>query len=92
VHAEFDWRQTGPQSWDIIVTTASGEVRLANGGARLWINGAEQALEKEAEYPSLYQRFAVIRAGKSDVDVAPLRHVADAFMLGQRKVVDAFHD
>jgi D-galactose 1-dehydrogenase len=93
VHAEFDWRQTGPQSWDIIVTTASGEVRLANGGARLWINGAEQALEKEAEYPSLYQRFAaLIRAGKSDVDVAPLRHVADAFMLGQRKVVDAFHD
>jgi hypothetical protein len=37
--------------------------------ARLWINGAEQALEKEAEYPSLYQRFAeIIRAGKSDVD------------------------
>jgi len=93
VHAEFDWRQTGPQSWDIIVTTAGGEVRLANGGARLWINGTEQALEKEAEYPSLYQRFAdIIRAGKSDVDVAPLRHVADAFMLGQRKVVDAFHD
>ncbi|MTV38271.1 Gfo/Idh/MocA family protein [Duganella radicis] len=93
VHAEFDWRQTGPQSWDIIVTTANGEVRLANGGARLWINGAEQQLEKEAEYPSLYQRFAdIIRAGKSDVDVAPLRHVADAFMLGRRKVVDAFHD
>ncbi|MRW83596.1 gfo/Idh/MocA family oxidoreductase [Pseudoduganella sp. FT26W] len=93
VHAEFDWRQTGKQSWDIIVTTAKGEVRLADGGSRLWIDGAEQALEKEAEYPSLYQRFAaIIRAGKSDVDVAPLRHVADAFMLGQRKVVEAFHD
>lgn len=93
VHAEFDWRQTGKQSWDIVVTTAGGEVKLADGGARLWINGAEQTLEKEAEYPSLYQRFAqLVRAGKSDVDVAPLRHVADAFMLGQRKVVDAFHD
>jgi D-galactose 1-dehydrogenase len=93
VHAEFDWRQTGKQSWDIIVTTARGEVRLADGGSRLWIDGAEQTLEKEAEYPSLYQRFAaIIRAGKSDVDVAPLRHVADAFMLGQRKVVEAFHD
>ncbi|MYM70670.1 Gfo/Idh/MocA family oxidoreductase [Duganella sp. FT134W] len=93
VHAEFDWRQTGKQSWDIIVTTAKGEVRLADGGSRLWINGDEQTLAKEAEYPSLYQRFAeIIRAGKSDVDVAPLRHVADAFMLGQRKVVDAFHD
>lgn len=93
VHAEFDWRQTGKQSWDIVVTTGQGEVKLSDGGARLWINGAEQPLEKEAEYPSLYQRFAeLVKAGRSDVDVAPLRHVADAFMLGKRKVVDAFYD
>jgi len=93
VHAEFDWRQTGKQSWDIVVTTAQGEVKLSDGGARLWIAGAEQPLEKEAEYPSLYQRFAeLVAGGRSDVDVAPLRHVADAFMLGKRKQVAAFHD
>ncbi|WP_295999228.1 Gfo/Idh/MocA family oxidoreductase [Rugamonas sp.] len=93
VHAEFDWRQTGKQSWDIIVTTADGEVKLSEGGARLSIAGVEQALAKEAEYPSLYQRFAeLVAAGRSDVDVAPLRHVADAFMLGKRKQVVAFHD
>jgi len=93
VHAEFDWRQTGKQSWDIVVTTAAGELKLSDGGARLWIDGAEQPLDKEAEYPSLYARFAdLVKTGRSDVDVAPLRHVADAFMLGQRKVVDAFHD
>lgn len=93
VRAEFDWRQTGKQSWDIIVDTAGGQVKLSDGGARLWIAGVEQALEKEAEYPSLYRRFAaLVKAGRSDVDVAPLRHVADAFMLGRRKVVDAFHD
>jgi D-galactose 1-dehydrogenase len=93
VHAEFDWLQTGKQSWDIVVTTADGEVKLSDGGARLWINGEEQPLEKEAEYPSLYRRFAeLVKGGTSDVDVAPLRHVADAFMLGKRKVVDAFHD
>jgi D-galactose 1-dehydrogenase len=93
VHAEFDWRQTGKQSWDVVVTTAAGEVKLSDGGARLWINGAEQPLEKEAEYPSLYQHFAdLVAAGRSDVDVAPLRHVADAFMLGKRKQVEAFHD
>ena len=28
----------------------------------------------------------------SDADIAPLAHVADAFMLGRRKVVEAFHD
>jgi D-galactose 1-dehydrogenase len=93
VHAEFDWRQTGKQSWDIIVDTADGQVKLSDGGARLWIAGVEQPLEKEAEYPSLYRQFAaLVKAGRSDVDVAPLRHVADAFMLGRRKVVDAFHD
>jgi D-galactose 1-dehydrogenase len=93
VHAEFDWRQTGKQSWDIIVETAKGQVKLSDGGARLWIAGEEQPLDKEAEYPSLYRQFAVlVKAGRSDVDVAPLRHVADAFMLGRRKVVDAFHD
>jgi len=93
VRAEFDWRQTGKQSWDIVVTTAQGEVKLSDGGARLWIAGAEQPLEQEAEYPSLYQRFAeLVAGGRSDVDVAPLRHVADAFMLGKRKQVEAFHD
>jgi D-galactose 1-dehydrogenase len=93
VHAEFDWRQTGKQSWDILVETAKGQVKLSDGGSRLWINDVEQPLEKEAEYPSLYRVFAdLVKSGKSDVDVAPLRHVADAFMLGKRKVVDAFHD
>lgn len=93
VHAEFDWRQTGKQSWDILVETAKGQVKLSDGGSRLWINDVEQPLEKEAEYPSLYRVFAdLVKAGRSDVDVAPLRHVADAFMLGKRKVVEAFHD
>jgi D-galactose 1-dehydrogenase len=93
VHAQFDWRQTGKQSWDIVLQTSGGEVRLSDGGARLWLNGVEQALAKEAEYPSLYQRFAeLVRAGRCEVDLAPLRHVADAFMLGRRKQVEAFFD
>lgn len=93
VHAEFDWRQTGKQSWDIIAETDAGQMVLAEGGARLLVNGQEQFSAPEAEYPSLYRRFSeIIKAGASDVDLAPLRHVADAFMLGKRKFVEAFHD
>lgn len=91
--AEIDWLQTGPQSWDIIVETDAGELLLSNGGAKLTIAGKPVKDEAEREYPALYERFSqLVRAGKSDVDVAPLQHVADAFMLGRRNVVEAFFD
>lgn len=91
--AEFDWRQTGKQSWDIAAETAAGQMLLSEGGAKLALDGKLVHEEPEQEYPMLYRRFAeLIRHGRSDVDLAPLRHVADAFMLGRRKVVEAFHD
>ncbi|WP_242221913.1 Gfo/Idh/MocA family protein [Shinella zoogloeoides] len=91
--AEFDWRQTGKQSWDIVAKTDAGEMVLSEGGAKLSIDGKLVHDEPEQEYPMLYKRFAeIVKAGKSDVDLAPLRHVADAFMLGRRKFVEAFHD
>ena len=93
LHAEFDWRQTGKQSWDIVADTEAGEMLLSEGGAKLAIDGTTVHAEPEQEYPALYRRFAeIIRAGQSDVDLAPLRHVADAFMLGRRKFVDVFYD
>ena len=93
VHAEFDWRQTGKQSWDIIAETDAGQMVLAEGGAKLSVDGELRFSAPEQEYPQLYRRFAeIIKADWSDVDLAPLRHVADAFMLGKRKFVDAFHD
>ena len=93
LEAEFDWRQTGRQRWDIVALTDAGEMLLAEGGAKLSVDGRLVHEQPEQEYPMLYRRFAgIIRAGQSDVDIAPLRHVADAFMLGKRKVVEAFHD
>ncbi|MHA6643141.1 Gfo/Idh/MocA family protein [Mesorhizobium sp. A623] len=91
--ADFDWRQTGPQSWDIQAETDAGSMVLSGGGSKLAVDGRTVHEEPEAEYPMLYRRFAeLVRGGTSDVDLAPLRHVADAFMLGKREVVEAFHD
>lgn len=91
--AEFDWRQTGRQSWDILASTDAGEMVLSEGGAKLSVDGRLVHAAPEREYPALYAHFAaLVRAGRSDVDLAPLRHVADAFMLGKRKSVEAFWD
>lgn len=90
----FDWRQTGPQSWDVRVETEDGAtVALSHGGARLSIDGAPEVAEEDREYRNLYARFAMLIAeGRSDVDLAPLTHVADAFLLGRRVEVEPFHD
>jgi len=93
VTMELDWLQTGPQSWDILAETDKGRMVLSGGGAKLAIDGKVIHDEPEAEYPMLYKRFAeIVRVGTSDVDLAPLQHVADAFMLGKRNVVEAFFD
>jgi D-galactose 1-dehydrogenase len=93
VTMELDWRQTGPQSWDILAETDKGAMVLSGGGSKLAVDGRVVHDEPEAEYPMLYRRFAeIVRAGVSDVDLAPLQHVADAFMLGKRNVVEPFYD
>ena len=93
IHATFDWRQTGPQTWDIRVETEDGTLVLSRGGAALTLDGRDQALPPEAEYRGLYDRFAaLIRSGASDVDLNPLIHAADAFLRGERRSVEAFTD
>jgi D-galactose 1-dehydrogenase len=89
--AEFDWRQTGPQTWDIRVETDAGRLTLSFGGSRLVHDGQTLVDEEQAEYHGIYQRFVeLITSRVSDVDLSPLVHVADAFMLGRRREVEPF--
>lgn len=93
VTAEFDFRQTGPQSWDIVVDTDRGRMTLSSGGARIAVEGKVLAEGPDEEYRGLYRRFVELAAtGASDVDLAPLRLVADAFLLGRRIIVEPFVD
>jgi len=93
VEADFDWRQTGPQTWDIAVDTEAGRLLLADGGSRLDLDGTPGEAHADAEYAGLYARFAaLVRAGRSEVDLRPLRLVADAFLLGERIATDPFED
>ncbi|MDA9468983.1 Gfo/Idh/MocA family protein [Bradyrhizobium sp. CCBAU 53415] len=93
VTAEFDFRQTGPQSWDIIVDTDQGRMTLSSGGARMAVDGKVLAEAPDEEYRGLYRRFVELAAtGASDVDLTPLRLVADAFLLAKRTIVEPFVD
>lgn len=91
IEAAFDFRQSGPPIWDIHIDTDDGRLSLTQGGCRLEIDGQLVSEAEEREYPELYARFAeLIANGISEVDVAPLRQVADAFLYGHREVTDAF--
>jgi D-galactose 1-dehydrogenase len=91
--AAFDWRQTGPQTWDIRVDTDAGQLTLSKGGSEMYLDGVQQPLPPEAEYRGLYDRFAdLVKRGVSDVDVSPMRHVADAYLRAERLQVEAFED
>jgi len=93
ITAEFDFRQTGPQSWDIHLDTDGGPLTLSSGGARLTAAGKPLVDLAEAEYAGLYRRFLELTAtGETDVDLAPLQIVADAFLLARRRTVEPFED
>ncbi|MGE0621106.1 MAG: Gfo/Idh/MocA family protein [Pseudomonadales bacterium] len=91
IRAELDFRQADEEIWEIVVGTTSGSLVLVKGGAGIVVDGVEQALVPASEYQGLYDRFVeLVHEGSSDADVTPLIHVADAFLLGERRAVPAF--
>ena len=86
ITAEFDWLKVGEPIWDINVETSDGSsLRLADGGTKLVVDGEVLVTgSSAAEYIGMYDRFALLLgSGKSDVDLTPLRLVADCFTQGR---------
>ena len=90
--AIFDWRQRGPQTWDIDIRTRDGlELKLSKGGSVLHVNSKLIMEAKLEEYEMIYAKFArLLKAKKSDADYSPLQLECDAFMLAKPVVVEAF--
>ncbi len=96
IDAVFDWRQEGDQTWTIEAETDAGKLLLADGGAAMSLDGIAVPEAGDAplvgEYPRLYANMArLVEVGEIDMDLAPMRHVADAFTLGSRKTVAPFY-
>ena len=93
VRMELDFLHPGPPRWDIDVDTDSGRLSLSKGGSEMRVEGQPVQLPPGGEYPRLYAHFAdLVRRKSSDVDVAPLQLVADAFLSGERVEVAPFHE
>lgn len=89
----FDWRQTGPQTWDIAVDTDNGSLLLSEGGNMLRLDGEVQMQAPDEEYFAMYRRFVDLVATRTiDADIAPLRLVADAFLCGRHCPTAIFED
>ena len=93
LRAAFDWRRSGGQDWRVDIDVVDGpRLSLADGGARLWVDGRLEASDPATEYADVYARFAELLArGESVVDGAASQLVDDAFRLGERKTVEPFH-
>lgn len=94
VAADFDFLQTGMQTWDIeLEATDGGTLALRAGATGLEIDGYPVQTAPEREYPGLYAHFAdLIAGGDSDADATPLRLVADALLIAEFRRVAAFVD
>ncbi|MDP9013470.1 MAG: Gfo/Idh/MocA family oxidoreductase [Pseudomonadota bacterium] len=93
IDVDLDFLQTGVQTWDIVVETDAGRLTLSMGGKSMAVNEQPMELAQQPEYAGLYAHFAeLVRGGRSDVDVAPLQLVGDAFLCGRRRDVDPFTD
>jgi D-galactose 1-dehydrogenase len=90
--AKMDWRGCAGEQWSINIETRSGKtIDLTQGGARLAIDGAAQALPPQDEYRAIYQQFAkLVKGQRSLVDREPLRIVADCFLVGKREIGEDF--
>ena len=90
--AEFDWRPIDRDVWEIFLETEDGQkLHLAGGGSRLSVDGKLLVEKRPEEYEAIYAHFdRLLRERTSYVDAQPFQLVADAFLIGRRKEVEAF--
>jgi D-galactose 1-dehydrogenase len=90
--AGFNWLEESGEIWTIRFETLKGDVlKLEKGGTVLRVNDEIVVQNPSEEYEGIYERFAaLLERGESDVDAAPLRLMADVFLLGARENGPAF--
>lgn len=93
ITGRLDFRHEGEPVWDIAIDSDRGRLVIGKSGAALSVDDEPIDVGKNhVEYPAVYARFAeLVRAGESEVDLRPMRHVADAFLIGRHERTEPFH-
>lgn len=94
ITASFDWRHTGPQTWTIDLEDQDGErFQFDQGSAHNGDPGAVPASALAVEYRAMLAHFVgLVRTARSEVDLAPLELIADAYLQGRVKIIAPFED
>ena len=96
IGAEFDFRQKGEQSWDIELTTDQRHAQAVarRREARDRRQGRDRATPAwpANTRASISASRALCEARQSEVDWRPFQLVADAFLIGERRIVAATRD
>jgi D-galactose 1-dehydrogenase len=94
IAVDLDFREEEGEQWELELETADAHrLLLSRGGAALSIDREPARSEPEREYAGIYARFAeLLASGGSDADDAPLRIVADAFLIASSRPTAEYHD
>ena len=96
ISAVFDFRETGPQRWNMEFETDAGPFELSAGGGLLTLGELPVPPDPgslNAEYEALYRRFGeLVPRGEIDVDARPLQLVSDIFLIAKQIPVESFED
>jgi D-galactose 1-dehydrogenase len=79
---DFDWRSREERRELFIECIDGTALRLSQSGRSLEVDGVPLIAESNQEYERLYAHFSsLIAQRKSDVDIEPMRLIADAFTI-----------
>ena len=91
IDASFDFLQEGEQAWTIAIDAVHSRLLLADGGAKIFIDDNPVPTDACDEYSALYREFAtLISSSENQVDVTPLRLIADMLLIADRKMAPKF--
>ena len=88
LRADFDWLRPGNDKFIRLEDDAGRTLELRESGGTLVVDGEVVVTGERREYDMIYETFAtLLKTRQSHVDAEPLRIVADAYLVAERRPI-----